>query len=243
MKKTIRFAVFVLALSACSLPMQGAWAQDVSLYETQSLKQEPSQPDYVALLFYKMTAQIPDFDSWARQTPAYKEATVFTRMMVLEQKIREMKDGYNRLSLLEPLIVEIPVRLSEYSTIGNGFFIENFKTDTFFPVTHNDRSYAIIPEGIVDKQWLKVSTTEAARTIEAAARSDEGRLLMMTLFLSPVYADKKTPVSLDGREYWLILTDVKKMILTPLKTDTLLWQSDSASFRDEKSQKLLDLYR
>lgn len=243
MKKTVRFAIFVLALSACCLSPRETLAQGSYLYETQSSKPELSPPDYVALLFYKMTAQIPDFDSWARQTPEYKNASVFAKMMILEKKIREMKDGYNRLSTVESLIVEMPVRLSEYSVSNHGFFIENFRTDTFFPITYDDQSYAIVPEGIVDKQWLKVSTSEIARNIEAAARNDKERILMMTLFLSPEYADKITPVSLDGRDYWLILTNVKKMILTPLKTDTLLWQSKSVDFKGERSRRLLNLYR
>jgi len=247
MKKIIYFAIFVLALSACFLLPQGVLAQSSHLYETQnetqSSKSKLSSPDYIALLFYKMTAQIPDFDSWARQTPEYKEASIFAKMMILEKKIREMKDGYNRLSTMEYLIVEIPVRLSEYSVSNHGFFIENFRTDTFFPITYGDQSYAIVPEGIVDRQWLKVSTTEIARNIEAAARNDEGRILMMTLFLSPEYADKVTPVSLDGRDYWLILTNVKKMILTSLKTDTLLWQSKGISIMNGKSQQLLNLYQ
>ena len=243
MKKIVRLAILVLALSTCFLPSQRAWAQGSSLYETQSLKQELSSPYYIALLFYKMTAQIPDFDAWARQTPEYKNASIFTRMIILEQKIKEMKNDYNSLSVREYLIVEIPVRMSEYSVSNNGFFIENFSTDTFFPVTYNDKSYAIVPEGIVDKQWLKVSTIAAAKTIDDAAKSDKGRLLMLTLFLSPEYADKITPVSLDGRDYWLILTNVKKMRLTPLKTNTLLWQSGSIGFKDKKSQKLLDLYQ
>ena len=243
MKKRICFTLLVLALSACFLPIRGTWAQGLSFYETPKAKSTPSSPDYVALLFYKMTAQIPDFDTWARQSPAYKKASVFNRMMILEKEIKNMQEGYNRLSLHQPLIVEMPVRLSGYSHANNGFFIENFRTDTFFPITYSNQSYAIVPEGIIDKQWIKVATENEARIIETAARSDVGRLLMLTLFLSPEYADKRTPISLDGRDYWLILTNIKKMILTPLKSNTLLWQSDSVNFRDEKSQKLLDLYR
>ena len=243
MKKRIYFVVLVLALSTCFLPSQRTWAQSHLLYEEQNSESKPSSPEYVALLFYKMTAQIPDFDTWARQSPVYKEASIFNRMMVLEKKIKDMQEGYNHLSLHQPLIVEMPVRLSGYSHANGGFFIENFKTDTFFPITYRNQSYAIVPEGIMDKQWIKVGTENEAKIIEMAARKDIGRFLMLTLFLSPEYADKTTPISLNGRDYWLILTNVKKMFLTPLKSDTLLWQSDSVNFRDEKSQKLLDLYR
>ena len=244
MKKII-FTILVLTLSTCFLPLQETWAQGLSFHKTSNSnsKSKPSSPDYVALLFYKMTAQIPDFDTWARQSSVYKKASVFNRMMILEKEIKKMQEGYNRLSLQEPLVIEMPVRLSGYSHANQGFFIENFRTDTFFPVTYSNQSYAIVPEGIIDKQWLKVATENEARIIEMAAREDLGRLLMLTLFLSPEYADKKTPISLDGRDYWLILTNVKKMFLTSLKSDTLLWQSDSIKIKDEKSQKLLNLYR
>lgn len=213
------------------------------VYGTQEKKSLPSTPDYIAMTFYKLTRQMPDFNAWAQLTPAYKNAAPFEKLSVMDQQAQRMKESYDLLTLQEPLIVEMPVKLSAYSTTNHGYFIENFRADTFFPAFFADQAYAIVPQGIMDKQWLKVSDPLLAKHIDAAVQSRPDRLLMMALFMTPDYADKSAPVFLEGTNYWLMAATIRKMMLYDPGNNLLLWSSDTADIRDEKHQRLLDLYQ
>ena len=154
-----------------------------------------------------------------------------------------MRRVFGLLTLQEPIVIETPVVLSAYSTAHKGFFVENFKPQTFFPARYNGQSYAVVPQDIMDKQWLSVQDPAIADAIDKAAARSEGRELLMTVFLLPGYADKSAPATLDDEDYWLIAAHVKKMMLYPKDGTTLLWQSDDASFKDQKHQELLKLYQ
>jgi hypothetical protein len=157
--------------------------------------------------------------------------------------------------LQETIVVETPVKISEYSFANKGFFIDNFKDDTFFPVTYHGQSYAIIPQGIMDKQWIAADGFDA-KTIDEAAKASEGRLLNIVLLLLPKYADKSATVPIQGKDYWPLSVEIKKMTLYTLSRSTteinsgaetapaarLLWESGDAAVEvNQKQMELLNL--
>ena len=211
------------------------WTQDFSAYGRQDQKPKPTSPDYIVMIFSKLAHQQPDFEAWAHETQAYQNAPTGNRPLVLEEQIRDLKNMYSLLTLQEPIIVETPVKLSSYSTRNKGFFVDSFKEDTFFPVKYNNRLYAIVPQGIIDKQWLKVPDADDGKAIENASLSTQ---LTMVLTLYPKYADT-TPAELEGGNYWLISTEVQKMALYAPNSTVPLWQSDDST--DKKHQEILKL--
>lgn len=227
---------FFLAAGICR-------AENPSPYGIGTRKPEPTAPSHVAMLFYKLTAQMPDLDSWARQTQAYKNASNFDQPAVLKEQTKRLMEDFSLQTFQEPVVVEIPVQLSKYNAVNQGFFIEDFKADTFFPVRFDSQAYAIVPQGIVDRQWLEISDKNTAKAIEAAAGSNGNRLVRMTLLLTPQYADKDEPLAVDGEKYWLIAASIKKMMIYPGNEDTLLWESEDAATKAGKSLDLLNLYQ
>ena len=245
MKKIIFFRVLMFVCGVCFLAtIASAQESPDTEIETPATKPTVSTPGTIALAFYKLTRQAPDFESWAQQTQAYKDASPFEQQAVQEAQVEKMKEAYNLLMLTEPLVIETQVKLSPYYPANKGFFVDSFKETTFFPVHYNGRSYAVVPLGIMDKQWLKVDDLAVAKSIEESARSD--RRLTMVLLLTPRYADASAATTIDGETYWPIAVDVKKMMLYPLNSDTLLWQSydtDAKDEKDEKHQNILNLYQ
>jgi len=216
--------------------------QKQELEQRQTQKPQPTTPGYIAMLFYKLSGKAPDFESWARRTEAYQAAAGYDRLSVQDRQAQLLKNIYDLLTFHEPLIVETPVKLSEYSALNKGFFVESFRTDTFFPFRYNDRSYAVVPSGIMDQQWIKAPDPAVVRAIQAASRNDRGKSLSMVLMLTPKYADSFTPATLEGRSYWLISAEAKKMMLYAPDSPVPLWKSDDGAAPDDtKRQELLRL--
>lgn len=238
--------VFCLgALGAAPARAQEATLQEDVLppvnYVLEKRKPEPTAPSYIYMIFSKLAGSDPDYEAIARNTQVYQDAIVSERPAVLDNLVLDLKSTYSLLTLQEAFIMEVPVALSPYSAVNKGFFIQNFREDTFFPVAYNDQSYAIIPQGIMDKQWLMVPDPEQGRAIENAARNSAGKPLTMQLMLIPKYADKSAPVVLAEQNYWLIGAEIKSMSLYAPDSPTPLWQSDNTRVDNVKRQELLDL--
>jgi len=212
----------LLALLLFALP---AAAQDFNT------RPDVTDPSYVSMLFRKLSGTPPDFTALARNSDAYKNAPVQARPSVLEEQIRQLRSVYSLMSLQEPIVVETPVKLSAYSKASGGFFVENFESDTFFTVTDGGDSYALVPQGILDRQWMKAGE-DVAQKISAAEAP------VMVLWLSPRFADADRPAVIDGKTYWLIAVDIQKMALYPKNGKAALWASD---FGDPNKQNLLRL--
>src|SRR3972149_5637932 len=241
MKKAVCLGIIVLIFCLAAPWARTAWPQGSLAYGAQEKKPEPTDPVYITMLFFKLAGKVPDFEFLARNTQEYRDAPQTYKPEVLDQQILDLKSNYSLITQQEPLVVETPVKLSKYSVVNKGFFVENFREDTFFPVKYHNQTYAIAPQGIMDKQWLKVTDPAVGKTIEDAAMKDEGKSLTMVLTLIPKYVDGSEPAVMDDEYYWLISVDVKSMALYAPDSPDRLWQSEDTSAEDARRRKLLNL--
>lgn len=249
MQRIIRYICFSF-IGIALLGAPSARAQDMneavssSLFAPEQSATRPSvtPPQTVAMLFYRLAGTFPNFDAWVRQSDEMKNATPFDQANILEKETDRLKQAFIDIAVRDPIVVEMQAKLSDYNAKNKGFFIENFRSSTFFPVHYIDRSYAIVPQGLIEKQWMKVEDDSAAQTIEAAARASKGRFLSMTLLLTPLYADNKTPASIGGEAYWPLVVEVRRLMLYGTDPTTPLWQSVDGATTDEKHQSILNLY-
>jgi hypothetical protein len=213
------------------------------VYQEQQVRPSASDPSYVAMTFYRLSGQMPDFASWARMGEPYKHASDFDKPMVEEQEAKSLKDQYSLFSIQEPLVIETPVKISAYDPVNQGFFIDNFRKDTFFPIPYDNRSYAIVIPDLLDKQYLKVTDVALAKMIDDAALAAKDRTLVMAMILTPTDADGTGAVTMDGKEYWAISADIKKMLLYGTgDSKAALWQTeDPPMLNDEKSRAVMKL--
>jgi hypothetical protein len=201
-----------------------------------------STPEHVAMVFYKLTRQIPDFHTWARETQAVKTAPPLAQETVASQKAQELRDAYALLTTEEPIAIETQAQISDYNAKSGGFFIENFTSQTYFSAAFNGQHYALVPRGILDSQWVGVANAENAKAIDTAAAATPNRVLRLVIYLTPKTADKSSPLMLDGADHWLIETAVKSMTLYDAKGEKILWQSGAATAEGIQKNQLLNLY-
>ncbi len=243
MKKIIRIMILVLCCGVCGLPSSRARAQDDSgISMGIQVMNEPMVTDgaTVAMVFGRLTGQEPDFSSWVEQMPEYQNATPFEQSSIETNKIHDLRNTYYTLDITAPLIVKTQVKLTPYDTTNHGFFVSNFTRFTFFPVQYEGKFYAIVPQGIMDKQFLATSDATVVGAIEQALANTKDDILPMMLYLKPVTASLH-PVSIGGKQYWPIAADVGKMMLFTSDDQTLLWKSDAD--KDKTNQNLLNLYQ
>ncbi len=245
MKKRIFRIGFILALVLAGSGF--AQAQGLALPEMlspSSVKPRLTPPVNVAMLFSLMTKKKPDFNTWAIHTQEWQEAVGAEKEMVRLRKAGELETAYTLLTLTEPLVVEMQVELSDYSPTTQGYIIKSFSPDLFVPVSYAGQNFALIPQGIMEYQWIGVPDIEAARKIEAYAAA-HGRRLPMVFHLMPQSADGRAAISIEGVEYWMMGVSVREMALFALDGREKLWgtaqgmNSESA----QKQKELLNLYQ
>lgn len=230
----VMFVTVTLAFS--SLPR--AWAA-VPVGGTVIERPKVTDASYIALLFYKLTGNFPDFHAWAQQTPEYISAAPELKINTLETKALEFENTYSLLTLADPMIVEMPAKLSSYSALQRGFLIESFIANMYFGYSFLDTSYALIPKGIADRQWLPVPPEYADAIL---SQTKEGKEVIIQISLLPTYADNKTPMPLNDIDHWLILTEIGKISIWSSDGTRLLWES--RNLQDAATpNRLLDLYR
>ena len=236
---TIILTVFFLAGGRAEAQIAGP----LDVVTEESAKPAVTPPERVAMLFYLLTGKTPDFKFWAHETPEYKNAAPVEKMLVEKQQTERMKNNYTLLTREDQVIVEMPAMVSAYSEVGRGFFIENFKEDLFFPVIFTGENYALVPQAIMDHQWVPAEGRQKMRDIETAAAGGKDRRLPLILYLKPRSADGTSPATIEDTPFWLMSVEVKKMELYTPDGAQLLWSSDEGKEKtNAQQQELLNLY-
>lgn len=202
----------------------------------------PTSAGYVALLYYRMTGQTPDYEAWAMASDAYAKANSFDKDLVRREKAAEAARAYHLVTFDDPIIVEHEAALSSYSRAKRGFFVENFRPDTFYSFDFIGRHYAVVPLDLMDFQWLSVDSEKTQQKIEDQVKMSGGRVRMY-MYLTPTFADKQTPLKLDNKEYWLLSGRVQKLQIYDPRGKRLLWEGYGKSHVEQHQQEVLDLYK
>ena len=196
-----------------------------------------TRSDYVAMLYERMTNPHPEFGDWIRQMPEYKNAAMLDKQTVFDGKADQLKDAYNRIIVVEPVVVSANVRISPYSAMGGGFLVQSFNDITFFHYDYLGRRYALIPQGITGYQWLKAPVSESPRIMRETGNGSRAHLV---LSLMPFTADAK-PMEMEKREYRLIMAEIVKIEMWSGDGKRILWDSTMNAPSTLRS-KLLNMY-
>lgn len=179
------------------LPVPGAPGLSMGAMPTKT------DPARVAVLFHRLTGQLPPFEEWAKNTPEFKKASDFERSTVLEVQSALMKDLFRLTTLSEPIVVDMAVRANDYSISNKGFLLGNLTEDVIFPFTYAGRNYAVTIPNLQEAEWLPVEDEKTAMKLDVAA-SKHDRLLHAILILNAVSADKKGTIKINGVDYWIL---------------------------------------
>ncbi len=202
----------------------------------------PTSAGYIALLYYRLSGQVPDYEAWAMASDDYIKANSFDKDLVRREKIAEATRAYQLVTYDDPVVISAQVTLSSYSRAKRGFFVENFRPDTFYSYEFLGRNYAVVPLDLMDFQWLSVGDEKTQRSLEELVDAVKGKVRMF-MYLTPTFADKQAPLKLENKDYWLLSGRVQKLQIYDQRGRKLLWEGYGKTHVEQHQQELLDLYK
>ncbi len=249
----ISFCLFLLAAAFMSPAIAQLSADD----EPDEVGASPpvGQPGFpsfasdvdIATIYHKLTGQPPVFEQWARLSPdCQQEKTQTARISCQENKQEELRQKFRLQTLTESVAVPfVPAVFSAYSKENSGYVIKNFTDETYMPFSYAGRNYAMIPQGLMDRQFLPI-TGPAQIDVENALRASQRKAVVL-LYIQPVFADKNAqPVELDGKPYTLIsgrVTNIAVYKCHKTRPCVLLWEEGTRESRDAQREDLMNLKR
>jgi hypothetical protein len=199
----------------------------------------------VAMVYYRLTGKPPDFAAWARLSDAYRDAADYEKTAVLEKKTEEFQQNFSLLSTDDLVIVTFKAQLSEYNLKNEGYLIENFTPDMYFPFSYANENFAVVPRGAFDNQWLPVKDMPAKQIDDLRRAAADGKTVTITLSLMPRSADKGKPVTLDGKPFRLVAADLRAISFYDAAGALVFKESleKPAAAATPEQQRLMNLYR
>lgn len=194
----------------------------------------------MAFIFYKITAQLPDFEAWIENMPEYRNANEINKVIIADREKDRLENIYRNVDVKSNITTVFPAEISQYSEKLKGYFLADLNEDLFFTYRYRGESFALIPQSIKDYQFVPVGP-EDAKQIEAIMGAD--RAVLIELTLAPEYGDAKEPLEANKEKFWLTLASVVEIRIWGQDLNkTLLWQSSLMSYNGE-TNGLMDLYQ
>lgn len=199
----------------------------------------------VATAYYKWTRQTPPFQYWARHVQEAKTQRSEVEWQVyLQEKPKELEAAYNLVMYNEPINVGFAGLLSKYSEKSGGYLIRNFTEETYFAYEFAGRQYAIIPQRLMDHQWVSVSPFISKQIEEHLPNSRDRRRITLIIALEPVGAQKE-PMMIDGKKRYLLAARVTNMGIyacdRQMENCKTLWNEGTKEAREQENNELLKL--
>ncbi|MDE1151363.1 MAG: hypothetical protein PW788_02405 [Micavibrio sp.] len=235
--------VMALSLSIFAVTAPRADMPDAPTVGTNYYPDTASSLD-IATIYYRLIRQRPDFRSWVPYLPEYKGMSEAERISYLDSKSQDLNYKFNLLTLQEPIAVQFDAVLSPYSDDNEGYIVRNFADETFFSFAFAKNNYAVIPQGLMEHQFLAVQ--KSAKAAVESGMNGSNRHILMIIYVQPNYADPSAqPTDIAGKSYRLVSGKVVNIALysmsTNKKTATVLWEMNTKEYNDKQRDELLNL--
>lgn len=189
----------------------------------------------------------PDFDSWTRETDAYKESLPADKIILLQREAQRLQEGllqYNPeedlIRVMADAVVRRPDDLPPYPPKGEDGDVRSIPgTQTvnlrlgigeggepFFGFQVGALWVALIP---ADAQTIGTITMPIAQYYAMVAENgykDTGQTLVKTVIelkMKPLSVDTRGPVRVEDIEYWAMLADIASATLWNGRRDQAYW--------------------
>lgn len=205
---------FVLGLLSCLFILPSG-----TLHAQQ--KTEATKPLHLAMLYMKLSRQIPDFRDWIEKSPAYLQADHMARADMMLNNLPDMTKTYKLLTPREPIVLEAQTTLGAYQPLRQRFFAPMLNSETFFNYVYLGQNYALVPQGIEAYQWLYMP----AHIADALAReTDPERNVNIRLYMTPLTAHKK-PVYIGRQPFYPMMATVRALEIWSQDGQRMIWDS------------------
>jgi len=224
MMRAVSFLVMTLLLSAPALA---------------DARPDATKPVHIAMLYHHLTNKDePDYEKLVGKWSKYQQANMVERGEMLDKYTPEMRDAYNLITPTEPIVVNVRVKISGYSPMQKGFFVQSFNDMTYFKFTYLGQRYMVIPSGTAEYQWLKSPQSLSDLIMSETKNGHEAELSITLISLK---ADPN-PMIMDKIRYNLLLAEISKIEMWSKDGKSIIWDSTIGS-SDRKRNELLNMHQ
>lgn len=228
-----------LALFALLLMPFAAQAQQYDLADSED----------VAIAFFKTGGQPPNYLTLIRGLPKYRDTPVAKQDEFIANQTQRLQQAYARynpetdlLTIRTRVQVELhAVQLEdEKKTVKYSMTLSFGKDDAlFFPYSLGDYHIAVLPKKMDSRfdQNLEPSQYDLIKSIQ----DGEKGLAQLYIQLKPSKAYMDAPVSIGGKEQWVLAADVAGLVMTDSRGSTL-WSYSPDWYVSPMTKELRDIY-
>ncbi len=206
----------------------------------------------VAMAFYVSAGIKPDFDTWAKESEAFKYQSVTEvrsflqgEKLRLERKWQDMHkdDALLTVRTRTPIVIEADMNKKETDPDSYTMAILPEQGEAlFFPYAYAGKHFAVIPKQI-EKILLHRISRETAIALTKLIEQDDDKSVMIDFTVRPAtaYADK--PYKIGNEEQWALAGDVVSISIMPPEGGLPIWQHMADWYVTPKGRELRDIYR
>lgn len=236
---------FFLLLAFLLLAAPAAAQLDIPGVAVASQKPPLTDARTVAMTYYRFSGQMPNFPAWALLSEEYEKAPAYEKLMTQDRIAKALAQDFSLIAVGDQVVVDLPVRLSEYSVANKGYVIEGIAPGTSFPFEYAGERFAVIPDNLIDRQFLSADGMPAKAIDDLRRASQDGKSAVLTLVLLPRAAPKEAAEDVDGTPVRLIGAEIGGMSFFDAE-GRLVWHENPprpGTGDAARQQELLNLYR
>lgn len=238
----IRKFFYIVALVVYVAASSSAYAESAPvLYYKQSQVPESIAARQVAMLYGRLAGKVPDFDDWAQQLQLNAPTDDMT---YVPETARSLRTEFDLIGSGDPITVVTPIQLSPYSQANGGYIVDGFKDDTYFSFKFLKSHYAVIAQGLGDRQWMAADEQQMSLIERAKAEREDG-IVLAVIILRPRSADPLGTLALDNIDHYLVSATIDKIQIYAPTSGMPVWESNEERPKDvtETDPELLNLYQ
>lgn len=209
-----------------------------------------STGEEIAIAFFKVAKNNPDFEKWAKGTKEYKVvAPALAEDYIAKEKQRLMKEwqafdpASDILNIRSTITVHLKQGVDEKGTETYGMEMTFEKNDApYFPFEFQDYKFAVIPQKMESFQKQTLTKEQFALML---ADFEQNLTATTYLYLQMKAAQSyiQQPYEIDGIEQWVLLANPVTLSLKSYRTGADLWTHGASWYVSPAKQEVRGLYQ
>lgn len=179
------------------------------------VKMQPrTHPEKILYTQLKLSRAQANIDHFAKVSPFVQQAQDIDKSAMVLSEYNRISNAFNLHNEKSQIVVQAKLKTDEYSSLQNLIVFDELDDKTFFRFKMYGENIGIVPENVKKYSQLQLSKARAERMFKAIGGEQS---VVAEFVLKPVYADRKEPFVMDGKDFWMMFARVAEF---------RLWSSD-----------------
>ncbi len=202
---------------------------------------QKTHPEHIIMTSYKLAAQQPDFDHFAKLSPVVAQASDIDKSIMILSEYNRLERNFNLSEPNEPIVIHTYLKTEQYSSLQDIMVFDEIDKKTIFKYKSYDENIALVPENIEKFHKIHLGKEQATHFFDNLNGAD---YVLAEFILVPKYSDRQEPFIFNDTSYWLMFNRVAELRLWSPNSDEnkLLWYYKADWYQPNDSQDIDELF-